>query len=171
MFSIAKAEEKDRVQRVVVLATTSLDAFPFLSAGGLHRHFGWNLFIFAGCVPVVIFTCGLGWLGLHQGDFVVQVMNWAYFRENSHVQLDKIVNCFYYGNSNPSSRVMYALKKWSWDFPRPSLGRNRTTNTLKRLWAKRKPKSTLDINKKFKIIENNGKCDPNGYSEFLYWKL
>ena len=66
--SLATAEEKGRVQGVADLATTSLVALASLFAGGLHSQFGWDVFILAGCVPVVILTCGLGWLGFHQRE-------------------------------------------------------------------------------------------------------
>ena len=58
--SVAKAEEKGRVQGLADLATTSLVALASLSASGLHSHFGWNILNLAGCVPFVILTCGLG---------------------------------------------------------------------------------------------------------------
>ena len=66
--SVATAEEKGRVQGVADLATTSLVALASLSAGGLHSQFGWDIFILAGCVPVVILACGLGWLRFYQQD-------------------------------------------------------------------------------------------------------
>ena len=66
--SVATAEEKGRVQGVADLATTSSVALASLFAGGLHSQFGWDVFILAGCVPVVILTCGLGWLGFHQRE-------------------------------------------------------------------------------------------------------
>ena len=37
-----------------------------LTAGGLHSQFGWDVLILAGCVPIVILACGLGWLGFYQ---------------------------------------------------------------------------------------------------------
>ena len=58
--SVATAEEKGRVQDLADLAITSLVALASLSVGGLYSHFGWNIIILAGCVPVVILTCGLG---------------------------------------------------------------------------------------------------------------
>ena len=66
--SVATAQEKGRVQGVADLATTSLVALASLSAGGLHSQFGWDIFILAGCVPVVILACGLGWLRFYQQD-------------------------------------------------------------------------------------------------------
>ena len=63
---VAKAKKKCRVQGVADLATTTLVAFASISAGRLHNHFGWNILILAGCVPVFILTCVLGWLGFHQ---------------------------------------------------------------------------------------------------------
>ena len=64
--SVATAEERGRVQGVADLATTSLVAMASLTAGGLHSQFGWDVLILAGCVPIAILACGLGWLGLHQ---------------------------------------------------------------------------------------------------------
>ena len=64
--SVATAEERGRVQGVADLATTSLVAMASLTAGGLHSQFGWDVLILAGCVPVAILACGLGWLGVHQ---------------------------------------------------------------------------------------------------------
>ena len=64
--SVATAKPKCRVQVVADPATTTLVDFASLSAGRLHSHFGCNILILAGCVPVVILTCGLGWLGFHQ---------------------------------------------------------------------------------------------------------
>ena len=64
--SVATAEERGRVQGVADLATTSLVAMASLTAGGLHSQFGWHVLILAGCVPVAILACGLGWLGVHQ---------------------------------------------------------------------------------------------------------
>ena len=66
--SVATAQEKGRVQGVADLATTSLVALASLSAGGLHSQFGWDIFILASCVPVVILACGLGWLRFYQQD-------------------------------------------------------------------------------------------------------
>ena len=63
--SVATAEERGRVQGVADLATTSLVAVASLTAGGLHSQFGWDVLILAGCVPIVILTCGLGWLGFY----------------------------------------------------------------------------------------------------------
>ena len=63
--SVAAAEERGRVQGVADLATTSLVAVASLTAGGLHSQFGWDIFILAGCVPVAILACGLGWLGFY----------------------------------------------------------------------------------------------------------
>ena len=64
--SVATAEERGRVQGVADLATTSLVAMASLTAGGLHSQFGWDVLILAGCVPIAILACGLGWLGVHQ---------------------------------------------------------------------------------------------------------
>ena len=64
--SVATAKPKCRVQVVADPATTTLVDFASLSAGRLHSHFGCNILILAGCVPVVILTCGLGWLGFDQ---------------------------------------------------------------------------------------------------------
>ena len=64
--SVATAEERGRVQGVADLATTSLVAMASLTAGGLHSEFGWDVLIFAGCVPIVILACGLSWLGFYQ---------------------------------------------------------------------------------------------------------
>ena len=54
VVSVATAEERGRVQGVSDLATTSLVAAAFLTAGGLHSQFGWDVLILAGCVPIVI---------------------------------------------------------------------------------------------------------------------
>ena len=64
--SVATAEERGRAQGVADLATTSLVAMASLTAGGLHSQFGWDALIFAGCVPIVILACGLGWLRFYQ---------------------------------------------------------------------------------------------------------
>ena len=64
--SVATAEERGRVQGVADLTTTSLVAMASLTAGGLHSQFGWDILILAGCVPIVILACGLGWLGFYQ---------------------------------------------------------------------------------------------------------
>ena len=69
--SVATAEERGRVQGVADLATTSLVAMASLTAGGLHSQFGWDVLILAGCVPVAILACGLGWLGVHQRRIAV----------------------------------------------------------------------------------------------------
>ena len=85
---VATAKEKCQVQGVADLATTTLVDFASLSAGRLHSHFGWNILILAAYVTVVILTCGLGWLGFHQRAIT------------SRVGLNKIINCFYYGNND-----------------------------------------------------------------------
>ena len=64
--SVAAAEERGRVQGVADLATTSLVAVASLTAGGLHSQFGWDIFILASCVPIIVLSCGLGWLGFYQ---------------------------------------------------------------------------------------------------------
>lgn len=69
--SVATAEERGRVQGVADLATTSLVAMASLTAGGLHSQFGWDVLILAGCVPIAILACGLGWLGVHQRRIAV----------------------------------------------------------------------------------------------------
>ena len=61
--SVATAEERGRVQGLADLATTSLVALASLTAGVLHSQFGWDVLILAGCVPVFILGCCLGWLG------------------------------------------------------------------------------------------------------------
>ena len=63
--SVATSEERGRVQGVADLATTSLVAMASLTAGGLHSQFGWDVLILAGCVPIFILACGLGWLGFY----------------------------------------------------------------------------------------------------------
>jgi ribose/xylose/arabinose/galactoside ABC-type transport system permease subunit len=60
---VAIAEERGRVQGLADLATTSLVALASLTAGVLHSQFGWDVLILAGCVPVFILGCCLGWLG------------------------------------------------------------------------------------------------------------
>ena len=69
--SVATAEERGRVQGVADLATTSLVAMASLTAGGLHSQFGWDVLILAGCVPVAILACGLGWLRVHQRRIII----------------------------------------------------------------------------------------------------
>ena len=64
--SVATAEERGRVQGVADLATTSTVAMASLTAGVLQSQFGWDILILAGCVPIVILACGLGWLGFYQ---------------------------------------------------------------------------------------------------------
>ena len=66
LASVATAKERGRVQGVADLATTSLVAMASLTAGVLHSQFGWVILILVGCVPVVILTCGLVWLGFYQ---------------------------------------------------------------------------------------------------------
>ena len=63
---VATAKAKCRVQGVADQATTTLVDFASLSGGRSNSHLGWNILILADCVHVVIFTCGLGWLGFHQ---------------------------------------------------------------------------------------------------------
>ena len=72
--SVATAEERGRVQGVADLATTSLVASASLTAGVLHSQFGWDVFILAGCVPVIILAVGLSWLGFYQRDISLRAL-------------------------------------------------------------------------------------------------
>ena len=64
--SVATAQERGCVQGLANLATTLLVAVSSFTAGGLLSQFGCDIFILAGCVPIIILACLLSWLGFYQ---------------------------------------------------------------------------------------------------------
>jgi MFS family permease len=62
--SVAKPEERGRVQGIADLVTTTSVATASLAAGVLHSQFGWEVMVLSALGPVIIIAMALAWLGM-----------------------------------------------------------------------------------------------------------
>ena len=62
--SVAKPEERGRVQGIADLVTTTSVATASLAAGALHSQFGWEVMVLSALGPVTIIAMALAWLGM-----------------------------------------------------------------------------------------------------------
>ena len=62
VVSVAKPEERGRVQGIADLMTTSTVAVASLTAGVLHSQFGWEVMVLSAMGPVMIIAASILWL-------------------------------------------------------------------------------------------------------------
>ena len=62
--SVAKPEERGRVQGIADLVTTTSVATASLAAGALHSQFGWEVMVLSALGPVMIIAMAVAWLGM-----------------------------------------------------------------------------------------------------------
>ncbi len=62
VVSVAKPEERGRVQGIADLITTSTVAVASLTAGVLHRQFGWEVMMLSALGPTMIIAASIMWL-------------------------------------------------------------------------------------------------------------
>jgi MFS family permease len=62
--SVAKPEERGRVQGIADLVTTTSVAAASLAAGALHSQFGWEVMVLSALGPVMIIAMAVAWLGM-----------------------------------------------------------------------------------------------------------
>jgi MFS family permease len=64
VVSVAKPEERGRVQGIADLMTTATVAVASLTAGVLHSQFGWEVMVLAALGPVMIIAVSIIWLAM-----------------------------------------------------------------------------------------------------------
>ena len=64
VVSVAKAEERGRVQGIADLMTTGTVAVASLTAGVLHSQFGWTVMVLSALGPVMIIAASILWLAM-----------------------------------------------------------------------------------------------------------
>ncbi len=64
VVSVAKSEERGRVQGIADLMTTSTVAVASLTAGVLHSQFGWEVMVLSALGPVMIIVASITWMAI-----------------------------------------------------------------------------------------------------------
>ena len=64
VVSVAKPEERGRVQGIADLMTTATVAIASLTAGVLHSQFGWEVMVLSALGPVMIIAVSILWLAM-----------------------------------------------------------------------------------------------------------